>query len=346
MFTTTRYSKAVLVFVFVLAAVAFVSRWYSSSQGFYAETGELASDPGPGGDDDDVIDSILPKGCWEKSKRKVRPGWKKGYPIQYIHIPKAGGTTIQESLVQWGRRKNYHKYLHNGNHEGEWKCPGMVDQGILMGHRGMGFCRRMETQYGKNALYIVALREPVSRFRSLFDYFLDNNHPSFKEYHSMWKGKALSDLVVEAQSILDMKLPVSDPRMRSPIRFLQLARHQTNFMCGWDCVGLKGNMTMETKLDRALDNLRRCDIVVIMEKLDDLIDQLRYHTYLVPVGVEKFPMENTHKGRKSVLTAEASEIIARWSQADTKVYEMAKLRHTELTQTARDCLAGGRMKDP
>jgi len=291
------------------------------------------------------IDKSMEKDCWKDSQRRYKPGQTPGRPIQYVHIPKAGGTTIQESLIAWATKVGYSKYLHNGDHDGVWSCPRTIERGILMGHRGFGFCDRMQKRYGNNALYMVALREPVSRFRSLFDYFMDNAYPQFVEYHKMWKGKDLSDLVVEAQETLKLKLPPSDPRMHGPIRFLELSRHQVNFMCGWDCVSLKSNLTMDVRLERALDNLRRTDVVAIMEKLDDMIVQMRYHTYLVPSDVTRFPLENTHKGKKSVLTPEASKIIAEWSKHDIALYEMAKARHQELTQHATQCLESGEVKD-
>jgi len=300
------------------------------------------------GDDepDTNSDVELRKECSEVLSRRFKVGLTPGYPIQYIHIPKAGGTTIQESIIPWATKRGYKTYLHNGDHDGSWKCPGAVDRGILMGHRGFGFCEKMLKNYGENALYLVALREPVSRFRSLFDYFMDNDYSFFSSYHDMWKGRNLSDLIIDADRLLGLNLPSSDPRLRSPKRFLELARQQTNFMCGWDCVSLKSNLTISEKFDRAAENLRRTQVVVVMEHLDDMIDQLRFQTNLVPLEVRRFPMENTHKGKKSILTPEAAVIVAKWTRRDTQLYEIAKTFHAQLTDDARSCLASAVKSKP
>ena len=327
-----------LFFIIILSLLSFKSKVY-----FVDDNEENAVENRVEAAKESTIDAGMPKQCWKNSRRKNKPGLNPGFPIQYIHVPKAGGTTIQESILPWANKRGYHVYLHNGDHDGVWKCPGIIDRGVLMGHRGFGFCDRMQKRYGQNALFLVALREPVSRFRSLFDYFMDNDYPQFAEYHAMWKGKDLSQLIMDAYATLKLKLPIKDPRMRGPIRFMELARQQTNFMCGWDCVSLKSNLTMSEKLDRALDNLMRTDVVVVMEKLDDLIDQLRYHTYLVPTEIKRFPMENTAKGKKSILTKEAADIVAEWSKRDIVLYEMAKKRHESLTNHARKCLEGGKL---
>ena len=82
----------------------------------------------------------------------------------------------------------------------------------------------------------------------------------------------------------------------------------------------------------------RTDAVVIMEKLDDLIDQLRFHLTWVPGGIRKFPYENKHSGRRSVLSERATAIIKEWSRIDIELYALAKQRHEELTAVARKCL--------
>lgn len=278
--------------------------------------------------------------CAESSRKRERPGIVRGVPVQYVHVPKAGGTTIQEAMTSWGHERNLHVLLHNGDHEGVWPCPdSVVNRGILLGHRGFGYCQRMQRQYGDRALYVVALREPVSRLRSLFDYFMENDYPFFHKYHNLWRGRELNDVVLEYNRTLNAGLSRSDPRMRGPLLLKGLANQQTAFMCGWDCVAPDvNNVTSRNAIERAMMNLQRTDVVVVMERLDDLIDQLRFHVSWVPRGIKRFPYDNTHKGKKSVLSKEAQDVIREWSANDVKLYNVAFDRHQELTNNARRCL--------
>jgi hypothetical protein len=290
-------------------------------------------------DDKKDIKYKLPE-CSELSRKKERPGLAKGVPVQYVHIPKAGGTTIQDCFERWGHGKGLHVYKHDGDHEGIWACPeSLINRGILLGHRGFGFCQRMERVYGNDAFYVVAFREPVSRLRSLFDYFLDNNYPFFHKYHVLWRGKELDSIIKEYNQTFALGLPKDHPKMKGPLLLKGLSQQQTAFMCGWDCVaGEANNVSRAEALERALTNLQRADVVVIMEKLDDMIDQMRFHTSWVPTDVKKFPYDNTHKGKKSILSPEASAIVREWATNDVVLYNMAVDRHNELTNEARRCL--------
>lgn len=278
--------------------------------------------------------------CATGSRRSEKPGLPGGVVVQYVHVPKAGGTTIQDQLDKWARARSIPIFMKNGDHEVNWKCPAnAIKSGILMGHRGFGFCPRfMDSALGEKAFYIVALREPVSRFRSLFDYFISHRYTSFTKYHKRWDNRELSDIVVEYDALLKKGLPDDHPDMWGPLTMQGLARQQSAFMCGWDCVAHdQRNMTLNKMVNRAVANLQRTDVVVIMEKLDDLFDQLRFHVSWVPKNQKRFPTENIHKGKKSTLTAAATKIIAEWSKPDVALYQMAKTRHEELTSLARAC---------
>ena len=301
--------------------------------------------PGSGADDSstpsgNAVNTYPEKECEQLSRRRERPGVNKGVPVQYVHVPKAGGTTIQDAFAAWGHAKGLHVYLHDGDHEGVWMCPdALVNRGILLGHRGFGFCQRMQRAYGDKAFYVVAMREPVSRLRSLFDYFMSHNYPFFQKYHALWRNKELNDIVIDYNKTLHENLPRTDPRMRGPTMLRGLSLQQTAFLCGWDCVaGEANNVTRKEAFQRAVDNLQRADAIVIMEKLDDLIVQMRFHTTWVPSNINKFPFDNTHKGKKSVLSAQAQEIVRQWSRDDVKLYRMAVARHDELTSNAKRCL--------
>jgi hypothetical protein len=279
----------------------------------------------------------LPEFCRNQSRRAERPGIAPGVPVQYVHIPKAGGTTLQEEMMEWAHSHGVKILLHDGDHEGVWRCSD-VQRGLLLGHRGFGYCQRMERTYGERAFYLVAMREPIARFRSLFDYIMANNFWFFRDYHRHWNGRQLSDLVIEYNTTLSLGLPPKHPKMWGPLRFWSLARQQSGFMCGWDCVSMEHNYTSHQVAERAIANLMRTDAVVVMEKLDDLIDQLRFHLTWIPAGVRHFPYENKHSGRKSVLNAQATQIVTEWSRIDIELYQLAKERAEQLTGIARLCL--------
>jgi len=193
-------------------------------------------------------DELLLDFCKNESRRGERPGVAPGVPVQYIHIPKAGGTTLQENMEAWARSHSVKVLLHDGDHEGVWRCND-VQRGLLIGHRGFGYCQRMERNYGARAFYVVALREPVSRFRSLFDYIMSNNFWFFRDYHRRWDGRQLSDLVVEYNDTLHLGLPANHPKMWGPLRFWSLSRQQSSFMCVF------GELPNARKLTRLLARL-------------------------------------------------------------------------------------------
>ena len=287
--------------------------------------------------------------CDALSRRKEKPGFPDGVPAQYVHIPKTGGTTIQETLMDWSDGLGLHTYLHNGDHETNWACsdPG-VGRGIMLGHRGFGYCARFAGKMRDTALFITALREPVSRFRSLFDYImLKRDNEPFRHYHEAWLGRELNDIVLEYNRTLGLGLRRSDPRLRGAALMSRLLNQQVAFMCGWDCVaGGRSNVSLAQTVRRALENLERADAVAVMEKLDDLVAQLRFHTQWVPIGVEAFPADNVFPRRRSSLTPDAVQVVRSWSAADVVLYERALERHEELTNLARKCVAGATPAKP
>jgi hypothetical protein len=257
--------------------------------------------------------------------------------MQFVHIPKAGGTTIQMALQRW--TKGMPHYLHNGGHGVNWTCPGIMERGLMYGHRGFGFCDRFEKRYGEKAFYMVAMREPVSHFRSLFDFMMNELFGPGSEQYRLWGNKELADLVEEYNHTLSLGLNATDPRMRGPKIFVNMAKQQVSFMCGWNCVDFhKFGITEDVMLRNALKNLQRAEVVVKMEHLNDMIEQLKFHVGWMSPKEKRFPHDNVvPTGKRSHLTEAAVQIIAGWSKLDLELYEHVKKRHRELTAIAKKC---------
>ena len=243
---------------------------------------------------------------------------------------------MQDSLRAWANNANVRWFIHDGDHEKDWQCPlRRVSQGVVFGHRGFGFCGGFAK---RKALYMVALRDPVSRFVSEFDYFLSHNYPKFRAYHEAWGERDLNDLIKEYNVTLSRALPDDHPDMRWPNAFKGLSNQQSAFMCGFDCVRFNQTLTYDEKLRRAMANLERTDVVAVMEKLDDFILQAKMHTTWIPKRVKSFPRENKRKSKKSEIDAEAEAILLEWGRNDVVLYARAVQLANEKTAMAKSCI--------
>jgi hypothetical protein len=113
-------------------------------------------------------------------------------------------------------------------------------------------------------------------------------------------------------------------------------------MCGYECLGpnayQNSTITDEFILKRALHNLRRTDCVGVTERLDDLIDQLKYNLRWVPNRYQAFPRANKlGNAFKSVLDDEAEAILRKWAWVDDRLYKVAVTIADRKTTAARRC---------
>ena len=96
-------------------------------------------------------------------------------PIQYSHVGKTGGTTVDAVLIEWQRKvlpNKLHHYYENFTLEGilKWNCRGIdnFDSGLFLGQIGIGYCDKM-VQAGVKPFTIITLREPIELFRSAYE---------------------------------------------------------------------------------------------------------------------------------------------------------------------------------
>jgi hypothetical protein len=278
----------------------------------------------------DGEDTELPKGCI--SRRNDHPGTNSGARIQYIHIPKTGGTSIEKAMWGWNHGvvfRNNHVNIDGSNE----KCaPASPNYFLLAGHRGYGFCK--DIKESKRGLFtFTALRDPVSRAISLYDM---EKALKGKFFTRVFGTRPLKEWLREFNKTEKIE------EGEAFLRFM--GSQQARFLCGYECF-LPKNKSMNHEsylLAKAKQNLPLVDAVGITERLNDIIPQLKLHLRWLPVGFRSWPHNNERRGHSDV-DDQARAILASYSQTDMELYKMAEKIAKEKTNKAKDCLAA--MKD-
>jgi hypothetical protein len=164
-----------------------------------------------------------------RSRRLEHPGIGQGPRVQYIHNPKAGGTSIQLGMWEWVKSApsaSFMKYDSNSVKGSSSKCPGLAfPSTVLAGHRGFGYCRAIENS-PRGLFTFTAFRDSVARMVSWFDYnlYTINDQRALAVFGK--SGPGLNSLV---------KRYNSTEKHEFGERLLRYAgQQQARFLCGYE----------------------------------------------------------------------------------------------------------------
>lgn len=272
------------------------------------------------------------------SRRKDRPMMEGGAAIQYVHVPKAAGTSIQQYMhYKVVKRFNRpHKNIAKRKHPE--RCP-EDDNGWEAGFYS-GHCPIISGRARTRPLFVVSIREPVSRWTSLFKYIARNEHHFDHQllYGEMTKFKR--------GGVVSTDIFATMLRTRHLFAMSLLDRSQWSFLVPMGCPvrnQTSPKMDIPPLTSKSIDlakavllrNLARCDLVITIDQLDKFIPQIVYHLEYGNVMTEggKIPHSNgvqANKKREQILDQLALNTILSHPN-----YEMDSLAFSFATRVGR-----------
>ena len=125
--------------------------------------------------------------CVSRDKDKIRKPFTDQGNVQFIHVPKDGGSSMQVWLSALAKEQKHelkfivHPSQHRAQSAADNEAQVKGNIGIYAGHKAIGWGYYMYFQHEKNAMYFSVTREPLDRVRSLFF------------FEATYKNTALSD---------------------------------------------------------------------------------------------------------------------------------------------------------
>jgi len=194
----------------------------------------------------------------------------------------------------------------------------------------------------------------VSRLVSLFDYLRTTEEfdiPAVVAIKRAWQKKTLDEVVESYRQVRetdpDSLLPGGKASF-SDRTWHRVLHNQVQFLCGFDCVWYMTGDRRESLqpfagqdvLRRARENLDRADVVAVLNRLDDLLVQLKLYLDFVPRNFNSFPHENSMASTQRSQPSERTlELLREWTKDEQELFERAKSIADKKTAEAIRCLS-------
>jgi len=244
-------------------------------------------------------------------------------PVQYIHIPKTGGTTLQQSLKENLRRRGRTLDVDNTVDLAKRRAECREDKNMhvgqyFAGHVPIGhFSQTFRTQ---SPIYVVVVREPVSLLISLYDYrgtYQISRHtlPDFEQ--------EVRELQARDASLARQGVP-EDARLDNLLSRGVEYMHDFKYYyypctCGVD-------YDNRTAVEIAMHNLLRIDVVAVLEDVGTLVPQLEFHMpWLRPFSLLATKNKAARPSQKLSQESLRAVMSGETYVTESRVYEFAKV---------------------
>ena len=182
--------------------------------------------------------------------------------LVFLHIPKCGGTTLHNMLVDWYGARNMHPERHNGLYF--YSARHLAAKTLFSGHYDY-YATRLVPGTPK---VITFLRDPRSRLVSLYNFHRSHRDDLIERFNLTLARWA---------NMYDIDEYFADPKVRAhPAINNSIARHLSNQPQLGRASGnvQAGGTPVEVLRDQAIANLANFDFVGLMEDYDASIARL------------------------------------------------------------------------
>ena len=251
-------------------------------------------------------------------------------PIQFIHIPKTGGTTVWEYIVNVGRLNGFDAYTPFDKNRDISSIYDNINYTIFGGHRSIGWSKEVRNN---NPILIAIFREPIERLISYFDYGMKRK-PDFYQN----TDKTLNELIYgyRNNTLKSGELHIMHALMDEFQSFL-IYRHNHNYEHLFEY----NRYTPATKYQYALHNLNNIDVVVTIKNMHDIFKQLwlidqRFNDNIFNISIKKLKNVASKK-EKSTLTSDNIAYLEYKMRYDIMLYNRALKIEEHKTSKANKC---------
>jgi hypothetical protein len=226
-------------------------------------------------------------------------------PFLHIHIRKTAGTSLRTLLTNQFPVDRLFLNAHSVRGPQE---PG--EASFVTGHVAFDYVQRFSVR----PTIFTVFREPISHALSTYFFFRTNDEEFFQTIGRDWNEADLAARrrFTERARALDM---LSFLRAEESLAKQWLSNPQTRQLASCAHAERDNNRVLET----AIANLRTCDLVGTLERLDETLFVVGHHMRWGAVG----PLQHLNATRAEAVDRRCLEILRAWNPLDLQLYGAA-----------------------